>query len=401
MHVELINTGSEILLGNTLNTHVAWLGQELFPLGLRLSRQTTVPDGPAIREALEEALPRAPIILVTGGLGPTTDDLTREITAELFGLPLDFSPEVMRHIEARFARRGIAMNDRVQRQAMVPRGATVLQNANGTAPGLYLAGKAHAFLLPGPPRELKPMFSDQVVPILRALLPPGAVPECRTWRLAGLGESQVEGLVGEALSAIPELELGYCARPGEVELRCIGLAAALGPAERIVLEKLAAHIVSTDQRPMERVLIERLAAAGRTLAVAESCTGGRLADRITNVPGASAVFLAGYVTYANSAKIDAIGVDPALIAAHGAVSAEVAAAMALGARSRCGADFALATTGIAGPGGGTEEKPVGTVFIALAGARGVEVERQQFPSDRETFKALASQAALDLLRRSG
>ncbi len=419
MRVEVINTGTEILLGNTINSHVAFIAQEIFPLGLRIQRQVTVPDGSAIRDALIELMGRSDIIFVTGGLGPTTDDLTREITAELLKRELVHDPAVMSAIEARFARRGLKLTDRVRRQAQVPEGAVVLPNPNGTAPGLYLnaecgmrnaerssAPAPHSefrvpslFLLPGPPRELKPMFRDHVMPRLKQILPPSNI-ECRSYRIAGLGESNVEDMVGAQILAIEGIELGYCARPGEVVVRCIGSPVMLQKVDAIVLERLQPHIVSCDDRPLEEVVVQKLAGRKETLAVAESCTGGFIANRITNVPGASEVFLEGFVTYANEAKTRELGVDANLIAAQGAVSREVAAAMAEGARRVASADYALSTTGIAGPGGGSEQKPVGTVFIALATKSGAtQIEQHKFPTDRETFKWLVSQAALDLLRR--
>jgi len=407
MNVEVINTGTEILLGSVINTHVATLAQGLFPLGLRIDRQITVPDGDAIREALVVALARSEIVIVTGGLGPTTDDITREITAELLGRPLRQSDEVMNTIAARFALRDLTVTERVARQAQVPEGATVLPNDNGTAPGLYLtcetAGRTvHLFLLPGPPRELKPMFEQSVLPILRRLVPANvAINECRVYHVLGMGESNVEALVGEPLLAIPGLELGYCARPGEVDIRCIGPAAAVEAAEKVVVEALGEHIVTRDGRHLEQVVVETLIQRKETLATAESCTGGGLANRVTNISGASAVFLAGYVTYANEAKTRDVGVDAALIAAHGAVSPEVAVAMAEGALLRAGTDWALSTTGIAGPTGGTPTKPVGTVCMALARRNGpTTVEQHRFFRDRELFKDLAARTALALLLRA-
>lgn len=406
MRVEVINTGTELLLGNVTNTHLGFFGRELFPLGLRIERQVTVPDGDAIRVALKEALGRAEIVLVTGGLGPTTDDITREIVAEMCGLELLENEEVLRAITERFARRGITMTERVKRQAQVPRGAAVLPNPNGTASGLHVriereSGTRHIFLMPGPPRELKPMFMESVLPVLRELMPERAAFSMRSYRVAGMGESNVEAEIGEAVLAISGIELGYCARAGEVDVRCIGTAEMLEAAEAVILPRLGAHIVSRDNQPMEQAIVEALAAQRKTLAVAESCTGGFIAHRVTNVPGASAVFLAGFVTYANEAKTAALGVEPALLAAHGAVSPEVAAAMAEGALRAGGADFALSTTGIAGPGGGSAEKPVGTVFIGLAvKGEAAKVSRHFFPTDRENFKQLASQAALDALRRA-
>ena len=402
MRVEVINTGTELLLGHVLNTHLRFLAEALFPLGLRIGRQVTVPDGPVIREALIEAAARAEVVLVTGGLGPTTDDITRDVVADWLGLELEHDAGIMRAIGERFARRGLEMSARVRLQAQRPRGATVLTNEHGTAPGLYLPPtdrSPHLFLLPGPPRELQPMFTESVLPILQKVLPPRPEVAMRTYRTAGMGESAVEELVGAPLLALG-LEVGYCARPGEVDLRLIGGAELLARAEEIVAAKLGAQLVSRDQRALEKVVVDLLTARGETLAVAESCTGGLLAHRVTNVPGASAVFMQGFVTYANKAKTRALGVDAALLRAHGTVSREVAAAMAEGARASAGVDHALATTGIAGPGGGSEAKPVGTVFIALATKLGPTIsEQHHFPTERETFKDLAAQTALDLLRR--
>ena len=406
MRLEVLNTGTELLLGSVVNTHLRLIAEAIFPLGLRVERQTTVPDGPAIRDAIRETFGRAEIVVITGGLGPTTDDITRDVVAELLGLELIHDETIMQAITARLARRGFAVGERTRLQAQRPREAVVLPNHHGTAPGLYLAPRAagavnspHLFLLPGPPRELRPMFEESVLPILQGLLPPGPVAEMRIYRIGGLGESMVEEMVGEPLLALG-LELGYCARPGEVDLRTIGDAGTLDQAERIISDKLGPRIISRDERALEKVLVDQLTGRRETLATAESCTGGYVAHRITNVPGASAVFLQGFVTYSNEAKTAALGVDAALIRAHGAVSHEVAGAMAEGARRVAGADHALATTGIAGPGGGTDEKPVGTVYIGLATklGRGV-VERHRFPTDRETFKDLVSQTALDMLRR--
>jgi nicotinamide-nucleotide amidase len=405
MRVIVINTGTELLLGDVLNSHLCFIAREIFPLGLRIDRQITVPDGEAIRNAIEESLGAADIIFITGGLGPTTDDITREITAELLGLKLAHDPEILRAIQERAARRGFRLTDRVARQADVPAGATVLPNEHGSAPGLYLAAgdpkkRPHLFLLPGPPRELHPMFCDAVLPILRKIATTASQRACRIFRIAGVGESLVEEAIGEQLLALPNLELGYCARPGEMDVRLIADAAVLDQAERIVREKFGAAIFSTDGSGLAEAVVKLLIEQKQTLAVAESCTGGYLAHRITNIPGASAIFVAGYVTYSNEAKANALGVDPRLIAEHGAVSRQVATAMGEGAREKSGADFALATTGIAGPSGGTEEKPVGTVFIALAARdQPTTLQKRFFPDDRPTFKELTTQAALEMLRQ--
>ena len=403
----VINTGTELLLGDVLNTHLNFIAREIFPLGLRVDRQIAVPDGLPIRDALAESLKQAEIIFVTGGLGPTTDDITRDLTADLLGLKLRHDPAVMSAITKRAARLGFRLTDRVARQADVPEGATVLPNENGSAPGLYLGADAtakmkrpHIFLLPGPPRELHPMFKNSVLPILRGLTRPQSGPGRRMYRIAGMGESLVEEAIGTRLLEVPGLELGYCARPGEVDLRLIGEAAALAQAETIVSEGLGAAVFSSDGRNLEEVVLQLLTERQQTLAIAESCTGGFLAHRITNVPGASQVLLASYVTYSNAAKTDVLGVDARLISEHGAVSEPVARAMAEGARALAGSTYTLSITGVAGPSGGTPEKPVGTVFIALAsGDAETVVLHDRFPADRITFKQLVTQRALDLLRR--
>src|SRR2546423_1130286 len=363
MRTIVINTGTELLLGDVLNSHLSFIAREIFPLGLRIERQITVPDGEAIRGAIAQCLDQAEIVLITGGLGPTTDDITREVTADLLGLKLHHDPAILRAIRERAARRGFRLTDRVSRQADVPDGATILPNEHGSAPGLYLAAdiakkRPHLFLLPGPPRELHPMFQRFAVPILRRIVPAQQTIDRRMFRIAGMGESLVEEAVGAQLLELPGLELGYCARPGEIDLRLIGDPSTLDRAERIVREKLGTAIFSTDGSDLEEAVVKLLTARKQTLAIAESCTGGYLAHRITNVPGASAVLLAGYVTYSTEAKTDSVGVDANMIAEHGAVSRQVATAMAEGARKKAASDFALATTGIAGPSGGTGEKPV-------------------------------------------
>ena len=406
MRAVVINTGTELLLGDVLNTHLNFIAREIFALGLRIERQITVPDGDAIRSVIAEWLGQAEIIFITGGLGPTTDDITREVTAGLLGLKLQHDPAILRAIEERGARRGFRLTDRVARQAEVPEGAMVLPNEHGSAPGLYLAanraGKStHLFLLPGPPRELHPMFRASVAPILERIVPAQPPTVRQIFRIAGMGESLVEEAVGAELLKLPGLELGYCARPGEMDLRLIGEPAVLEQAEKIVRDKLQAAIFSVDGSDLEEAVVKLLTERGKTLALAESCTGGYLAHRITNVPGSSAVFLAGYVTYSNEAKMAMLGIDPRLLSEYGAVSEQVARAMAEGACAKTDAKFALATTGIAGPSGGTEQKPVGTVFIALAG-EGLPtiVEKRFFPDDRPTFKELATQTALEMLRRA-
>jgi nicotinamide-nucleotide amidase len=407
MRLVLINTGTELLLGDVRDAHLAFIAREIFSLGLRIDEQRTVPDGAAIRDALADVFPTADVVFVTGGLGPTTDDITREVIADLLGLKLEHDSSVMAAITERLTRRGIRMTDRISRQAFVPKGATVLPNEFGTAPGFFLPATAHPvrspalFVLPGPPRELNPMFRQSVIPLLRALVPAAGVEIGRKiYRITGLGESLVEEAIGEKVLAIPGIELGYCARPGEVDLRIVGNAAAIEQADTIITSKLQSWIFSTDDEDLAEVIVKLLSERRETLAVAESCTGGLLANRITNVPGASKVFHAGYIPYANRAKIDLLGVDKKLIEEQGAVSEPVAVAMAIGTRQHASTTYALATTGIAGPSGGSETKPVGTVYVALAAAeKKVRVKKFFFPGDRATFKELATQSAFEMLRR--
>ena len=407
MRVIVINTGTEILLGDVLNTHLAFIAREIFQFGLRINEQRTIPDGDTIQSALADVSLRAEIVFVTGGLGPTSDDITCEIVAGYLQLPLVEDAIVREGIRSRLAARRIPTTKRIWRQALVPAGADVLPNENGTAPGLYLPANInpgvplpHLFLLPGPPRELQPMFRNFVAPVLRRITAESKKDAMRTFRVANMGESIIEKKIGDLVLAVPGIELGYCARPGEVEVRVIGSAAAVAQAEKIIREKLGNAFFSASDETLAAVLVRLLSEREQTLALAESCTGGFLADQITNVPGASKVFVAGYVTYSNQEKIRSLGVSRKSIEKFGAVSERVVTEMAEGSRARTGATHGVATTGIAGPGGGSEEKPVGTVFVGLSSEnQPARWEKFFFPSDRETFKQLVAQRAFDLLRR--
>ncbi len=407
MRIEILNTGTELLLGNTLNTHGAWFGRELFKLGLRVGRQVTVPDGDAIRESLSEAVGRADVVIVTGGLGPTSDDLTREITAEVLGLELILDEAGLRSLEAFFAARGRPMVEANRKQAMSPVGADILPNPNGTAPGVYVPprlngrGNCAVFLLPGPPRELYPMFHAEVVPRLRALSGIDVPPLALELKFTGIGESDFHDGIDDQLAAMAGLEYGYCARIGEVDLRLIGDAETIARGRELAVGAFSRQLVSDDGSSLEQVVLRNLEARGWKLAVAESCTGGLICSRLTDVAGASAVLTHGFVTYANEAKVEMLGVSEKSLAEHGAVSETVAREMAEGALRVSGAQVAVAVTGIAGPGGGSEEKPVGTAWIGLAmeGVETIAVKIYQ-PRNRKDFKLAVSQAALDLVRRS-
>jgi nicotinamide-nucleotide amidase len=417
MIVELINTGSELMLGRVLNTHQQWLCRQLADLGYVVTRQVAVPDtGSDIQQAVREALARGDLVIATGGLGPTSDDLTRDLVAQLLGKELREDATVLAHISHIFERLKRPMPERTRVQALIPEGATVLHNPHGTAPGLAMEVRSNPFrsggqpswliMLPGPPRELRPMFTASVAPLIQRVLPLAGKFMCRTLRTTGIGESMVEEKVGGPMLRFVEagLDLGYCARPGQVDVR---LAARGGDAEQQVREAeatvrdlLGPFIYGVEDESLEAAIVRLLTERKATLALAESCTGGCIANRLTDVPGASAVLLAGLVTYSNAAKQEFLGVEAETLEAHGAVSKPVAIEMAEGARRQTRADYALSATGIAGPGGGTPEKPVGTVFIGLAGPAGTIVERRMNPFDRETFKQVTTQQALELLRRT-
>lgn len=408
MKLEIINTGTELLIGDVINTNAAWLGQRLVGLGLSVERSTCVPDGMAIEDALNEACRRADIVIVTGGLGPTSDDVSREAAAGVFGVPLETNAEAMATLVEFFAKRGKDVNEHNQRQALAPMGGELIPNPHGTAPGLYLPASmgvakglnCAVFLMPGPPRELKPMMVEQVEPRLRALLPVGEDRICQYFRFTGIGESDISMALQEGLEAIGGLEIGYCLGKGDVDVRLYGTPAKMSQAAAFCHARLGEFLVSDDRRLLEEVVVELLKEKGQFVATAESCTGGFIANRLTNVSGSSHVFGYGFVTYANESKTQQLGVPAELIAQHGAVSEQVAAAMAEGCLRVSGADYALAVTGIAGPTGGSPEKPSGTVFIAIASKyHPTEVQKRWFHGERERFKIHTSQTALDFLRR--
>lgn len=413
MIVEIVNTGSELLLGRVLNTNQQWLCREVVDLGWVVERQVAVPDtARGIRDAVREALARADVVITTGGLGPTSDDITRELIAEMLGRQLVMDDAVRESIRRFFASRKRPQPARTELQALVPEGAMVLPNSQGTAPGLAIEVPAGLFrdaaswliMLPGPPRELRPMWTDHTLPLLKRLFAPDSTFVCRTLKTTGIGESRVEEVIARHLADLVRagLEIGYCARVGEVDVRfvCRGPngAACVAEAEKIARRLLRDHVFGVDDEQLETVIVRLLTERKATLAVAESCTGGFIANRITNVPGASAVLVAGLVTYSNEAKQRFLGVKAKTLEAYGAVSEAVARDMAEGAQRSTGSNYAISVTGIAGPSGGTPAKPVGTVYIGLATPSKVHVVHSVNAYDRETFKYVTSQQALELLR---
>lgn len=404
------------MLGRVLNTHQQWLCRQLADAGYAVQRQVAVADtATAIQQAVGDALSRADWVITTGGLGPTSDDMTRELIATLLGRPLKQDAGILSELVAFFESRKRPMPPRIAVQAQVPEGAVVLPNPNGTAPGLLFTLEPNTFrsesrrgwlvMLPGPPRELRPMFVNHVLPRIKEWCPlPGAC-ACRTLRTSGIGESLVEQRIEKSLRVWIEqgLELGYCSRPGEVDVRLLarGIDATriVSEAECCVRELVGEHVFGEDDAELEEIVVANLKRRGETLAVAESCTGGLIAHRVTNVPGASAVFKGGVIAYSNAIKEGLLGVRGGTLEREGAVSESTAREMAAGVRARLDTDYALAVTGIAGPGGGSIEKPVGTVFIALATKLGPHVIECFNPYDRATFKHVTSQQALELLRR--
>ena len=417
MRAEIIAVGSELLGSTRADTNSLFLSERLSGLGIDLRIKSVVGDEHEdLAIVFRQALERSDVIVLTGGLGPTDDDLTRDVVSEVLGLPMTVDAAIVAKIRARFERRGLTMPEVNRRQAQVPRGAVVLDNPNGTAPGLFITGSgAHAgrivILLPGPPRELQPMF-DLVCsgPLLRE-----RTGRERTYRtslfLTGKGESHVEQLIQPIYApwrdAVPPISTTILAAMGQIELhltvRDEDEARALATLERARTELMAViggDVYSVDGRVMEEVVGELLVARGYTIAAAESCTGGLLTSRLTDVPGSSSYVRASIVAYAYEDKSALLGVPGALIETHGAVSEPVAVAMAEGIRERTGADVAIGITGIAGPGGATPAKPVGTVVIAvLAPGQPVYVRTYTFIGNRAMVKFQATQAALDRVRR--
>lgn len=382
------------------------MGMELFKLGLRVQRQITVPDGAAINSAMAESMERSDVVIVTGGLGPTSDDITREAAADVLGVELITDEAALRSIEAFFADRDRVMAEDNKKQALNPVGGDILPNPNGTAPGIYTPPRMSGnrlcalFLLPGPPSEMRPMFENEVMPRLRSLAGTNQDHHVQVLRFTGVGESDFHAKLDQDLMTIPDLEVGYCARTREVDLRLIGAETSIDQARKLALSTFPDMCFSQNGESLEQVVVELLQQQSKTIAIAESCTGGLIAHRITNVAGASEVFTHGFVSYSNLAKQQLLDVDKSTLEQHGAVSEATAIEMAEGALTKAKADIAISVTGIAGPGGGTEKKPVGTVWIGFATANKSMAVKKFTPYGREIFKQATSQDALNLARQS-
>jgi len=406
-NAEIVGIGTELLQGGLEDTNGRFLAEALHGISIEVVYRTTVGDDrQRIREVLRQALDRAAVVVATGGLGPTEDDRTLGALADVTGRPLILHGETLKRIEERFARRRVVMPESVRRQAMVPEGVLVLPNRHGTAPGLvWQEDRRLLVVLPGPPREMRPLFNEQVLPILLRRTGRGRRIRTRTIKVCGLLESQVEERIIDLLRADPGT-VGLLARLGEIHAR----VTVSGPAGRVVSQldawerklrdRLGDAVFGVDDERLEEVVGRLLRLQGKTVAVAESCTGGLIVHRITNVPGSSEYFERGIVAYSNRAKEELLQVPSSLIEQHGAVSPEAACAMAAGVRRLARADLGLGVTGIAGPGGGSEAKPVGLTYIALADPQGEEWCEHRFRFAREENKLWGSQMALEMLRRS-
>ena len=407
MNAEIIAIGSELLTPDRIDTNSLWLTEKLNAIGIEVRLKTIVGDDDLrLEEAVRDAIRRSEVVISTGGLGPTEDDITRKVFARVLGRPLVLDDAILEDIRNKFRRIGATMTSNNERQALVLRDAEVLPNSRGTAPGLLIQHeRALIVLLPGPPREMKPMFGEQILPRLEKLS--HGIRICkRVMKTTGLGESALDQKIAPIYGQYSNPSTTILAKPGEVEIHLTAksdtTAAAVALLDELaekIEDELFPSIYSHRGESLEEVVGLGLTVKGYTIATAESCTGGLIAKRITDVPGSSEYFLEGLVTYSNAAKTRLLGVPEELIAEHGAVSAEVAEAMATGVKAVSGATIGVSTTGIAGPGGATDEKPVGLVYIAIADDVQVEAKPYNLFGSRQEIRERASQIALDLIRR--
>ncbi len=410
MKAETISVGTELLLGEITDTNATHISQQLAAIGVDLYYRHNVGDNlQRLTGVLRTALSRSDVIVLSGGLGPTADDITRDGIAGITGRPLRRDAAAVEHLKRFFAERGRVPTESNFKQCEAPEGGKLLPNTCGTAPGLFVEHEgAWIFAIPGPPPEMREMLRLSVLPRLveRATAEGGGRLYSRVLRLADIGESNVANLLEDVIEGQTDPTIALYASPGEVKIRLAGKspdeAAAtqrLDAMEALLRERLGAHVYALDEDVMETAVGKLLRERNATLATAESCTGGLLASRVTDISGSSDYFLGGVVSYANEAKIGVLGVPAGVIEEHGAVSEPCARAMAEGVRRCMGADWGVATTGIAGPTGGTPEKPVGLVYMAVAGPGGTICQEQTWPGTRDQFKQRVTQMALNLLRK--
>ena len=411
MNLEIVTIGDELLLGFTIDTNAAHLARELAALGIRVVRRATVGDSAdVIASAVEEALQRTGAVITTGGLGPTADDRSKPSIAALFAREMVLDPDILAALETRWHKRfGHALPISNRQQALIPEGATILHNRHGSAPGIWLedAQGRWVAMLPGVPREMRGMLADTLLPVLRSRSPDdGPVVRSRTLRTANIAESALADRLGDLAGGVLGLPLAFLPGRDGVDLRLTSHALPADATERVLTEaatlvraKVARYVYGEGDDDLAALILRECASRAYTIAVAESCTGGLLGSRFTAVPGSSAVFLGGTIAYSNDVKVRELGVAAHDIAVHGAVSEPVAVAMATGVRQSFGSQVGIGITGIAGPDGGTPEKPVGTVWVAVDVAGDVHAVRTVFPGDRNEIRYRATQMALDRVRR--
>ncbi len=405
MNAEIITIGDEILSGHTVNTNASFISARLSEIDIAVTRVITVGDEPAtIAEAITRAMERADVVITTGGLGPTHDDITRDAVVDAFDRPLELNAKALDTLKQFFAVRGRELTKINEEQAMLPRGAEGVPNPVGTAPGIHLVVDGrHFYALPGVPAEMRAMITESIIPFLKTLTVPKTA--YGTLYTTGVPESNLYEIVRPVLDQFPSVKVAFL--PGYTGVKIRGSAAldSLEQSRSVVDDwkmgiraALGKTVYSETDDAIEISIGELLKGKNATLALAESCTGGMIAARITDVPGSSEYFVRGYVTYSNKSKIELLGVAPAAIEKDGAVSATVAGQMAEGAKTRAQTDYAISATGIAGPGGGTETKPVGLIFIAVAGGGETVCRKLQLGTERSINRQRATQAALNLLR---
>ena len=407
LSAEIIAIGSELLTPQFHDTNSTFLTEQLNLIGITVKARTIVGDEEVYLEhTLRAAMERTEIVVTIGGLGPTEDDITRKVVAQATGRRLILDERVLAKLRARFRERRVGMSSNNERQALVPSDAEVLENSNGTAPGLWLStGKNTLILLPGPPAELQPMFEKHCCPRLVQMSGPLALARL-VFRTTGLGESMLDSRIAPIYTKYKNPTTTVLSKPGQVDIRLTARAKTSAEAEALVAEvgdeidnTLGDYIFARDEQTLEEVVGMYLVMKGATVAVAESCTGGMLAERLTSIPGSSQFFESGIVVYSNESKIDLAGIPPLVLGMQGAVSKEVAVGLAESVREKIGTTIGIGITGIAGPTGGSEEKPVGTVHIAVAGPSDTDHRQFVFPGSRDKVRWQSSQAALDMVRR--
>lgn len=407
LSAEIIAIGSELLTPTRSDTNSLWLTEKLNDIGIEVKLKTIVGDDELrLEETIKDAIGRSDIVVTTGGLGPTEDDITRKIAAKAINRKLIFKDELAEDLKTRFKAYGKVMPERNKQQAFIIDGANILPNPSGSAVGMSVkVGEKFLIVLPGPPRELKPMFADHILPSLKEIAGEIFVKR-RTLRVSGMGESAVDEMIAPIYTKYENPQTAILFNKSEVEIQFTAQGKSEAEASsridrvaKMIIEKMGICVFAVNGETMEEIVGKLLSGRSETLSVAESCTGGLIGERVTGVSGASEYFIEGAVTYHNDSKIKTLGVSADLIEKYGAVSGEVAEAMALGMRNRAKTDYSISVTGVAGPGGGTKEKPVGTVFIGYADKNLTKSVKLSLPGDRYLIRWRSSQAALDMLRR--